>query len=234
MTSARKTIFQIIASVLVVTMIGFFVIDGVVRLSTEDQIITLKEAQKLNNVDGILVLGAGVNSNGSPSPMLRDRLLTSIEIYQKGITNKIIMSGDHGREDYDEVNVMKQFAMDKNIPSEDIFMDHAGFSTYESLYRAKEIFQAKTIIIVTQNYHLPRALYLAKALGLNAYGISADKQRYRGQGYRNVREMIARNKDFFTAKIKPKPTYLGKAIPISGNGNQTNDKPITPSAKSGS
>ena len=119
---------------------------------------------------------------------------------------------------------MKQYAIDKGIPSEDIFMDHAGFSTYESIYRAKEIFKAKNIIIVTQKYHLYRALYIAKKLDINAYGISSDPRKYRGQTYREVREILARNKDFINCIIKPKPTYLGEAIPVSGNGNLTNDK----------
>ena len=102
-------------------------------------------------------------------------------------------------------------------------MDHAGFSTYESIYRAKEIFKAKKIIIVTQKYHLYRALYIANKLGLEAYGISADKKEYSGQIKREIREILARNKDIIQTIIKPKPTYLGEPIPVSGNGNITND-----------
>ena len=134
------------------------------------------------------------------------------------------MSGDHGRDEYDEVNIMKDYAIEKGIPSESIFMDHAGFSTYESIYRAKEIFQAKKVVIVTQKYHLYRALYIAKKLGLEAYGVGADPREYRGAFYREVREIIARNKDFIKCILKPKPTYLGSVIPISGNGDITNDE----------
>ncbi len=121
---------------------------------------------------------------------------------------------------------MKQVAIDNGIPSADIFMDHAGFSTYDSIYRAKEIFQAQKVIIVTQKYHLYRALYIANQLGLKAYGVAADTRSYAGQSYRELREILARDKDFVKSIFKVKPTYLGEAIPVSGNGDVTNDKDI--------
>lgn len=155
--------------------------------------------------------------------MLEDRLLQGIELYENGASNRLLMSGDHGRKEYDEVNVMKQFAMDRNIVSEHIFMDHAGFSTYESLYRARDVFKAKKIIVVTQEYHLYRALYIAEKLGLEAYGVASDPRQYAGQEYRELREIFARVKDFFNVIFKPEPTYLGEAIPVSGNGDLTND-----------
>lgn len=173
--------------------------------------------------DCILVLGCGVHGE-TPSHMLEDRLLQGIELYHSGASPKMIMSGDHGREHYDEVNVMKDFAIERGVESSDIFMDHAGFSTYESMYRAKEIFQAEKILIVTQKYHLYRAVYNARALGLNAYGVASDPRTYVGQTYRNLREVLARNKDFIYSIIKPEPTYLGEAIPVNGNGDLTNDK----------
>ncbi len=172
----------------------------------------------------ILVLGCGVYDDGTPSPMLVDRLKVGIELYKKGAAPKIIMSGDHGGDDYDEVNVMKRYAIEAGVPSEDIFMDHAGFSTYESVYRAKEIFLAQKIIIVSQEYHLSRALAIAKELELDAVGVSADLREYSGQQKREIREVIARSKDFIFAKFKPKPTFLGDTIPVSGNGDITNDK----------
>ena len=169
------------------------------------------------------MLGAGIWGD-KPSPMLEDRLLQAIELYNNNVSTKIIMSGDHGREEYDEVNTMKNFAIDKGIPSENIFMDHAGFSTYESIYRAKEIFEAKKVVIVTQKYHLYRALYIANQLGLEAYGIGADPRQYVGATYREIREILARNKDFLKCIFKPEPKFLGDTIPVSGNGNDTNDK----------
>lgn len=176
--------------------------------------------------DAILVLGAYVTPNGTVSPMLNDRLTVAQELYQKGIADKLIVSGDHGRKDYDEVNTMKKFLMDRGISDQDIFMDHAGFSTYESLYRARDIFQARKIIIVTQEYHLKRAVFIARELGIEAYGVNSDLHDY-GQVMvqYEVREIAARNKDFLMAKIiKPKPTFLGDAIPVFGDGRATNDK----------
>ena len=156
--------------------------------------------------------------------MLEDRLLQAIDLYQNNVSSKIIMSGDHGKQDYDEVNTMKNFAIDKGVPSESIFMDHAGFSSYESIYRAKEIFGAKKIVIVTQKYHLYRALYIANRLEIEAYGVGADPRQYVGATYRELREILARNKDFIKCIFKPEPTYLGDTIPVSGNGDITNDK----------
>ncbi|ACV61785.1 protein of unknown function DUF218 [Desulfofarcimen acetoxidans DSM 771] len=176
--------------------------------------------------DAILILGAYVYPNGIVSTMLNDRLTVGFELYQRGKAAKLIVSGDHGKFSYDEVNAMKKFLIDKGARNEDVFMDHAGFSTYESLYRARDIFQAKNIIIVTQQYHLLRAVFIARELGLKAYGVAADRQDYGivMEKYK-LREIAARDKDFFNAKIiKPKPTFLGEAIPVKGDGRLTNDK----------
>ena len=156
--------------------------------------------------------------------MLHDRLRRGVELYELGAAPKLLMSGDHGRKGYDEVDAMKHFAVDAGIDSDDVFMDHAGFSTYESMYRAKEIFQAQKIIIVTQEYHLYRAIYIAESLGMEAYGVSSDYRAYSGQVRMDLREMLARVKDFGTSLIQPKPTFLGEAIPIWGDGNLTNDE----------
>ena len=180
-------------------------------------------AKMLEDVDCILVLGCLVKDDGVPSDMLADRLKRGIELYEQGAAPKILMSGDHGRADYDEVNAMKRVAVDAGVPSSDVFMDHAGFSTYESVYRAKEVFGADKIIIVTQEYHLYRALFIAERLGVEAYGVNADLRNYRGQTARDVREILARCKDFGNTIFKPEPTYLGEMIPIGGNGDLTND-----------
>ena len=211
-------------TILILAVVAFaavFSINAYVISAAKGSIISEEDALALGNVDCIVVLGCYV-SNGTPSEMLNDRLLQGIALYDQKASGKLIMSGDHGRTDYDEVNVMKTFAEDRGVPSEDIFMDHAGFSTYESMYRARDIFQAKKIIIVTQKYHLYRALYIAKALGLDAYGVASDPREYSGQTYREVREILARNKDFFTSIFKPNPTFLGDAIPVNGDGNASN------------
>lgn len=176
--------------------------------------------------DAVLILGARVHSDGNVSLMLNDRLTTGYELFEKGKAPKIIVSGDHGRKEYDEVNAMKSFLKEKSVPPEDIFMDHAGFSTYESLYRARDIFQVRKVIIVTQEFHLTRALFIARELGLEAYGVAADKHIYHTVMLRSeLREILARNKDFLTAKIvKPLPKYLGDVIPVTGDGRVTDDK----------
>lgn len=200
-------------------------INGYVKASAESKILSPEQATQLTDVDCILVLGCKVKDNGVPSDMLADRLRRGVELYQLGAAPKLLMSGDHGREGYDEVDAMKQYAVDEGICSQDVFMDHAGFSTYESMCRAKEVFQAKKIIIVTQKYHLYRAVYIANALGMDAYGVSSDYRNYLGQTGMDMREMLARFKDFGTSLLQPPPTYGGEVIPISGDGNLTNDDP---------
>ncbi len=219
-----KSILIVMLCLIVVGAVAVFGVNAYVKDSAKDRIITTEEAVKLTDVDCILILGCQVKDNGVPSDMLKDRLARGIELYEEEAAPKLLMSGDHGREEYDEVGTMKQWAIDSDIPSENIFMDHAGFSPYESMYRAKEIFEADKIIIVTQEYHLYRALYIANKLGIEAYGVASDYHTYAGQSMRELREILARCKDFATTIFKPEPTYLGEAIPVSGNGDLTNDK----------
>lgn len=217
-------IFCVLVCLGILGMAALLGINAAVKGSVKNQILTPEEAAKLTDVDCILVLGCLVKENGVPSDMLHDRLQRGVELFDLGAAPKLLMSGDHGREGYDEVDAMKQFAVDAGVASEHVFMDHAGFSTYESMYRARDIFQAKKIIIVTQEYHLYRAIYIAERLGMEAYGVSADYRAYYGQFNRDVREILARVKDFGTSLFQPKPTFLGEAIPIWGDGNLTNDE----------
>lgn len=200
-----------------------FGIDAWVRHSASPLILTEAEAAELADVDCVIVLGCFVHENGAPSHMLEDRLKRGVALYDLGAAPKLLMSGDHGTEGYDEVDAMKRYAVDRGIPSEDVFMDHAGFSTYETMYRAKEVFAAEKVLIVTQKYHLYRALYIAEKLGLEAYGVDADYRQYSGQIQRDIREILARVKDFFMVVFQPEPTYLGEVIPISGSGELTHD-----------
>ena len=206
-----------------ISVIAAFVINAYIKSSVAGRIISKDEAATLG-ADCIVILGAGVKNDGTPSHMLEDRLLRGLEVYGTGAAKKILVSGDHGREEYDEVNTMKDFLIARGVASSDIFMDHAGFSTYETMYRAKEVFGAEKIIVITQGYHLYRALYIADALGLDACGVSSDLRTYVRQEYFSFREAIARVKDFFTVMTRPEPTYLGESIPISGDGDITNDK----------
>ena len=217
-------IFCILVCLGVLGLAAVLGINAIVKGTAKDKILTSQQASELEGVDCILVLGCYVHENGNPSDMLHDRLQRGVELYDLGAAPKLLMTGDHGRVTYDEVDAMKTFAVNAGIPSENVFMDHAGFSTYESMYRARDIFQAKKIVIVTQEYHLYRAIYIAESLGLEAYGVSADYRSYSGQLGRDVREMLARVKDFGTSIFQPKPTFLGEAIPIWGDGNLTNDE----------
>lgn len=218
-------IFAIVIGVVVLVVIVFTLgINAFVRLSTKNRIIDADEAADLTDVDCIIVLGASVKHGNTPSLMLSDRLDRAIELYKAGVAPKIIMSGDHGSKYYNEVQVMKDYAIARGVPSEDIFMDHAGFSTYDTMYRAKEIFGAKKVVIVTQKYHLYRSVYVAKKLGMDAYGVAAKDARYHGQTKRDLREIVAVNKDFIWSIFKFKPTFLGDKIPLDQSGDVTNDQ----------
>ena len=218
----RKMIKYIIMLILIF-VVTVLVINFFVKIVTKNRILKKEEYSKLEDIDCIIVLGAGIWGD-KPSPMLEDRLKEAVSLYNQNIFSKIIMSGDHGKADYDEVNIMKEYAIEQGVASENIFMDHAGFSTYESMYRAKEVFEANKIVIVTQKYHLYRALYIAKQLGIEAYGVNSDPRKYVGATYREAREIIARDKDFIKCIFKPQPKYLGETIPVNGDGNITNDK----------
>ena len=222
----KSKIKKLLRAILILGLVGVLALAGInlwVTESVRSRILTQEQAAKLD-ADCIVVLGCQVRSDGTPSHMLEDRLKRGVALYELGASSKILMSGDHGTKGYDEVNTMKAYAIEAGIPTEDIFMDHAGFSTYETIYRAKEIFGAKKIIVVTQQYHLYRALYIAEALGVEAYGVSSDYHIYVGQYMREIREILARVKDVGSCIFQPAPTYGGDVIPISGDGNLTNDE----------
>ena len=193
-------------------------LNAAIKSVTKDRILSPQTAAQLGDIDCILVLGCHVRSQ-----YLADRLTTAFGLYDMGASPKLLMTGDHGREVYDEVNYMLDKAEEHGIERKDVFTDHAGFSTYESIYRAKEIFGAERIIIVTQEYHLYRSIYLAEKLGIKAYGVSASLHGYGSQDYQDFRESLARMKDFFYALIKPEPTFLGESIPISGDAYPSHD-----------
>lgn len=209
---------QIFIIFVAILAIAYLCINLYVNKLSGEYIVTLNEVKPSQ---AVLVLGAHVFKSGNLSPILQDRVEIAIELYKKGKVKKILMSGDHGRESYDEVNAMKNYAIKKGVPKQDIFMDHAGFSTYESIYRAKYIFGISDIVISTQKYHLKRAIFLAKAFDINVYGVNADKRPYMGMNYYKFRETFAVCKDLIYTIFKVKPTYLGEKIDINGNGNVT-------------
>ena len=207
---------------IIILMIAIFSLNIYVVNSTKNEIVKEENVSNIEGVDCILILGAGIWGD-KPSPMLEERLKEGITLYKKGTTKKIIMSGDHSREDYDEVKIMKEYAESEGVPSEDIFMDHAGFSSYDSVYRAKEIFGVQKMIIVTQKYHLYRSLYIAKKLGIEAYGIESNLRTYPGQVFREIREILARDKDYFKCIMKPEASIMGEKISLDGSGDITNN-----------
>lgn len=217
---------------IVLTGLGLGLLCGVLVLginllvtgTVKDSILTEQQAAQLQDVDCIIVLGCQVRTDGTPSHMLEDRLKQGVALYDLGAAPKLLMSGDHGTDGYDEVDAMKRYAVEAGVPSDDVFMDHAGFSTYETACRAKEIFQAEKVLIVTQRYHLYRAIYIAEALGLEVYGVAVEYRQYSGQFARDIREVLARVKDFGMAIFQPDPTWLGETVPISGSGELTHDE----------
>lgn len=219
----KKICKRVIGLALALCVAGLALVIGInvyVVSYAKDYILDIDSLEE-NTFDCVMVLGAGL-WDGKPSPMLRERLDFGLQVYETGCTDRMLMSGDHGQIDYDEVNTMKAYAIDAGVSADNIFMDHAGFSTYESMYRARDIFNVKKMVIVTQGYHLYRAIYDARKLGVDAYGVKAERLQY--PIYNDIREAVARTKDFIWCIFKPEPTYLGDSIPISGSGALTDDK----------
>jgi len=170
-----------------------------------------------------IVLGAKVHSPGKPSYILQDRLDAALDLYQAGKIKRFLLTGDHGQSNYDEVNTMKAYLLDKGVDTRDVFLDHAGFDTYNSMVRAKQVFQVTDAIVVTQDFHLPRAVYLARAKGLNAFGLASDRREYRTINYLRFRELSARIKAFGEVLINKEPVFLGTPIPITGDSKLSYD-----------
>lgn len=193
-----------------------------VVFGTRERIVTPEEAEQ---ADCILVLGCGLFPDGTPGQMLSRRLDTAIDLYQRDLAPKLLMSGDHGRVDYDEVNAMKCYAVERGVPPEDVFMDHAGFCTYDSMVRAGLIFGCDSVLIVTQPYHLYRALWNAAGQGMAAQGVGADMYNYgwRYTAWLNLRETLARVKDVLMGLTGLPAAVMGDPIDISGSGAVTDD-----------
>jgi vancomycin permeability regulator SanA len=176
--------------------------------------------------EAAIVLGALVYNNDVVSDAVYDRVVTGVNLYKTGKVKKVLLTGDHGSRGYDEVNAMKKLALKLGMPEKDIFLDHAGFNTYESMYRAKAIFGLNNALVVTQDFHLPRSVYLARKHNIEAWGISAKPVRWQNPDldFYNFRELLSSSKAFVFAEItKPKPTFLGPVIPIKGDGRKSWD-----------
>ena len=217
-----KKIILLLAAALVLTVV---VLNLIVVLYPMGRIIDAEKAkaeiEENGEFDCIMVLGCGLWNN-EPSPMLKGRLDTAIALYKEGICDKLLMSGDHSSEEYNEVGAMKMYAIEHGVPADDIYLDHAGYSTYESMKRAERIYGVKRMIVVTQKYHLYRALYDADLAEIDVYGI-CDETSYNGQFARDAREVLARCKDFFVSMFQPDAKEMGDPISMDGSGNDTDD-----------
>lgn len=169
-----------------------------------------------------LVLGASVKRNSIPSEVLRQRLEAANALYQSGRIQKLILSGDNTRPYYDEVNVMKKYMLKKGIPPKDIFLDHNGIRTFDSLYRARHKFGCQKLVIISQAFHLPRALFIASHLGIKAYGFSADSSVESKDKFLMLRENFARGLailDIYVYKRNPPP--VGDPVDLDQDGRIT-------------
>ena len=216
----KKRIFVTIFILIILGCISTLFINLYMINKEKKRIIDISEVSNLNDIDAIVILGCKAYSNG-PSLMLSNRLLKGLEVYNI-LNSKILLSGDHGTKSYDEVNVMRDYMLNSNIKSEDIFLDHAGFNTYDSMYRLKYVFEAKKVIIVTQEYHMYRALYIADSLGIDAYGVVASDIPQKDIMLKNnIREILSRDWNFIKVVFQFKSKYLGEVIPLDGDGNIT-------------
>jgi vancomycin permeability regulator SanA len=213
---------KIILSLLLLAFAFILLIGGInvyILHFSKKYIITTDQATP--TTQAILILGARVYQNGALSDILRDRTDTAIELYKAGKAPVFLISGDHGTKDYDEVDAVKNYLLKEGIPAQSIFLDHAGFDTFDSLYRAKAIFGVESLIVTTQNFHLPRTVFVGNKLGITTYGVSADKQHYVDSSRNELREVLARTKAFFNIFFKSQPKFLGEKIPITGDAQKS-------------
>lgn len=205
-----------------VSILLVYIINSYFITSTKQYI--KNNVNDFNNAYTVIVLGARVYSNGNLSSYLQDRVDKAYELYQKGKVKRFLLSGDHGTKEYDEVNSMKTYLNNKGVPDRDIFLDHAGFNTYNTMVRAVKVFEVKDCIIVSQDYHLPRALYIANRVGLKAQAYSSPSNTLVSNGFNKKREVVARFKSFFEVLLHMKPKFLGEKHPITGDSRTTYDK----------
>jgi SanA protein len=164
----------------------------------------------------VLIPGAAILASGALSPIFVDRVDTAITLYRNKTVAKILVSGDNSTVSYNEVNPVRLYLLDKGVADEDIFLDHAGFDTYSTMYRARAIFGVSSVVIATQSFHLPRAVFIARQLGMDAYGIDADKGHMLVRNY--IREVFADEKAVMDLVTHRVPKYLGDTIPIDADG----------------
>jgi SanA protein len=220
--SLPRRIFRIFLSLFGLIIMGSFAINAGIILWAGKYVYT--DIDKIPARTAIMVLGSQTRGR-SLSTVLQDRVTGGIQLARAGKGHKLLLSGDHGQRYYDEVNAMRLYVLSNapDIAEDVIFMDHAGFSTWDSMYRARDVFEVKDLLIVTQEFHISRAVAMARSLGIDAVGYAVDQGKFSGKTLQawETREYFARVKAFLSIVFKPKPKYLGKKIPISGDGRDT-------------
>lgn len=212
-----------------VLMLLFFLVAGLLPFAIQRHIharskpFMATSVQESTQAYTAILLGSQVYSNGRLSSFMRLRADRAIELYTSNKVKRILVSGDHGTDSYDEVNTIKNYLVKKGVPTRDIFMDHAGFDTYDSMIRAKKVFMVTDAIIVSQAFHLPRAIYIAQSLGLKAQGVAAENPSHLSLNRNRWREILAGVKAFLDVNTHSSPRFLGKVIPITGNSSPTYD-----------
>jgi len=166
--------------------------------------------------EAVLIPGAAIFPDGTLSSIFIDRVDMAIRVYEAGKVSKILVSGDNSTVSHNEVNPVRTYLLKKGVPDKDIFLDHAGFDTYSSMYRARDIFGVTSVLVSTQSFHLPRSVFIARTLGINAYGVNADEGHIFFRNY--VREVLANEKAMLDLTFHRQPKYLGDKIPIMGDG----------------
>ena len=220
----RKKIKKMLPAMIVLGLFGILMILAArARVHTTAQPLTVAPGE-LEEQPVVLVLGAYVYPDGYPCPLLQDRLETALQLYREGKVKKFLLSGDHGRAEYDEVNAMRRYLEERQVPNQDLYLDHAGFDTYDSLYRAKYIFEAKRLVVVTQAFHLRRALYIGHSLGLDIRGVVADRRHPAELRYLQLRELVANLKAVWEVTRKHPALCLGDPIPLNGPAEATHDQ----------
>lgn len=231
LTKVIRIACKVLAVIILTALATVLITNVIITASARGRIYDLSAVESrrsIRQIDGdidcILVPGCGVYANGEASPLLSDRLDTAIELYRRGISDKLLFSGDHSGMYYNEVGVMREYAIERGIPSEDIFLDHYGLSTSDTVYRAYELFGVRSAVIVTQDYHLPRALYLAERAGIDAVGVRAEGHIFDSQLYFSSREIFARTKDLFLS-LREGHGDDGQVIyDLTGDGNITAER----------
>jgi len=218
-----KKIKKFVLPAIILCLIGLAVVlvtNCNVKAKTEKMIFTeLKDVPKTKVV---IIFGAGINGD-QPSRYLKDRLDAGISLYKNNKVNKILLSGDNGRDEYDELTVMKLYCQKNGVDTTKIYIDYAGFDSYSTMYRAKHIFKVDTAILVSQKYHLNRCVYLGDQLGIKSFGYSADRGIYPGYKYYSFREKLSVTKAVLDIIRNRKPTYLGKPVDVNGKSNYTKE-----------